>query len=269
MSWTRNRSVGEDDFRVESWLHVLGGLVSRHRRLWTRLGDLESRLLAPELTRVRLRRPVYVTGLARSGSTLLLEILGRHPETVTHRYRDYPMLFTPYLWNRFLGIAPRRERPPVERSHRDGIQVTPESPEAFEEVLWMAFFANLHDPDANGVLDGHTCNAAFDAFYKDHIRKLLLARGGQRYVCKNNYNLTRLEYLLRLFPDARFLIPVREPVWHIASLMKQHRLFHEGLRDNPRARLHLQRAGHFEFGPDRTPVNAGDTVAVRRIQAAW
>src|SRR5690606_6272021 len=80
-----------------------------------------------------------------------------------------------------------------------------------------------------------------------------------------NYNVTRFEYLLGLFPDARCVIPVRDPVWHVASLIKQHRLFCEQTRDNPRARLHLQRVGHFEFGPDRRPINAGDDACIRQV----
>jgi hypothetical protein len=133
----------------------------------------------------------------------------------------------------------------------------------------MAFFPELHDPTRSAVLNEETANPRFERFYQDHIRKLLLLRGADRYASKGNYNVTRLEYLLRLFPDARFVIPVRDPVWHIASLMKQHRLFCDGQRGSPRALTHLQRAGHFEFGLDRRPVNAGDTNAIRRIRELW
>ncbi len=55
---------------------------------------------------------------------------------------------------------------------------------------------------------GRSERPAFEAFLADHIRKLILARGGRRYVSKNNYNLSRLSYLARVFPDARFLVPV-------------------------------------------------------------
>src|SRR5690606_33251786 len=132
---------------------------------------------------------------------------------------------------------------------------------------WMSFFPNLHDPRASEVLDGSTRHPQFEQFYRDHVRKLLAVRGAERYVSKGNYNVTRLEYLLALFPDARFVIPVRDPVWHVASLMKQHRLFCARTRDNPKARTHLRRVGHFEFGPDRRPINAGDTECVQAICA--
>lgn len=256
-------------FHVDASTHFLGGLVARRPRLWIRLGNLETRLLADALAATEIRQPIYVAGLARSGTTLLLEFLSWHGEVVTHRYRDFPMLHVPYAWNRFLDRTPQREAPPAERAHGDGIVVTRDSPEAFEEMLWMSFFPGIHDAGSSAVLGADTHKPAFEAFYRDHIRKLLLLRGGSRYVSKGNYNLTRLEYLLRLFPDARFVIPYRDPVWHIASLMKQHRLFCDGQREDPRALAHLQRAGHFEFGLDRRPINAGDTEQVDQVTQAW
>lgn len=267
----RDQSAGAatDAFQVDPWLHRLGGLVARHQRGCIRLGNLETRMLADDLEPVSVTHPIYIAGLARSGSTVLLEILSRHPEVGSHRYRDYPMLFTPYAWQRFLDRVPRRRADPVERAHADGIAVTPESPEAFEEMLWMAFFPRLHDPSASSVLDASTEHDEFDSFYRDHVRKLLLARGRSRYLSKGNYNVTRLQYLLKQFPDARFVVPVRDPVWHIASLMKQHRLFVAGEQAHAEALTHLQRVGHFEFGLDRRPINAGDRDAVEQVQALW
>ena len=103
--------------------------------------------------------------------------------------------------------------------------VTAESPEAMEEVLWTAFFPRLHDPEVSNILDGQFERPELESFFAEHIRKLILARGGQRYVSKNNYNVTRLSYFARLFPDARFLLPIRSPLAHVGSLMKQHGLF--------------------------------------------
>jgi hypothetical protein len=261
--------AAKEGFEVSGWVDTLGGLISRHQRFWIRLGDLETRMIADDLSGVPVEAPIYVSGLARSGSTILLEALARHEHTATHRYKDYPPVFTPYFWNWFLERAQKREGPAVERSHKDGIAITPESPEAFEEVLWMAFFPDLHDPAARAVLDGTTRHPEFEAFYRDHIRKLLRVRGAARYLAKANYNVTRLEYLLEIFPDARFVVPVRDPVWHVASLMKQHALFCEAGTADPRARAHLQRVGHFEFGLDRRPVNLGDADGIRRIMDLW
>jgi hypothetical protein len=255
-------------FEVAGWMDRAGGAIERHLSWWTRLGSIETGLLESALP-ARIDRPIYVTGLARSGTTILLEMLARHPDVATHRYRDFPFLFTPYLWNRWLDLVPRKEERPAERSHGDGIAITSESPEAFEEMLWMAFFTGQHVPSVSAILDRTVNNPAFERFYRSHIRKLLAVRGGRRYAAKGNYNLTRIGYLAKLFPDARFVIPVRDPVWHVASLMKQHRLFLDGQRDNPRAQRHLRRVGHFEFGQDRQPINVGDSAATADIVDLW
>ena len=256
-------------FDVAPWMDRLGGFIERHPTQWIKLGSLETSLVSSALTDVRVDRPIYVTGLARSGTTILLETLARHPEVATHRYRDFPMLFTPYAWNRWLELVPRKDEAPAERSHGDGIAVTSESPEAFEEPLWMAFFPELHEATQSPVLDGDTHHPLFERFYRDHIQKLLAVRGRRRYVAKGNYNVTRIGYLARLFPDARFVIPVRDPVWHIASLMKQHRLFLDGQRDNPAAQRHLRRVGHFEFGTERRPIGIGDGTTTAEIVTLW
>ncbi|HJT79347.1 MAG TPA: sulfotransferase, partial [Gemmataceae bacterium] len=140
---------------------------------------------------------------------------------------------------------------------------------ALEEMLWMAFFPRCHDPSVSGLLRAADRHPAFESFYRAHIRKLLLAEGATRYAAKANYHVARLPYLLRLFPDARFILPVRSPAGHIASLMRQQRLFSAGERRHPRALARMRRSGHFEFGLDRRPMNLGSRDGVRQIQQDW
>ena len=73
-------------------------------------------------------------------------------------------------------------------------------------------------------------------------------------------------------PTARFIVPVRDPRWHVASLMKQHRLFWRRGQRDPRILKHMRRAGHLEFGLDRRAINAGDTAKAagdRGALARW
>ena len=256
-----------DGFRVTPWVHHCGHFVARHPRLWIRLGNAETRLRAADIEEIAIVKPVFVCGLARAGTTILLETLASHPQLGSHRYRDDPFVFTPMLWNGFLARLPNERGTPAERAHGDGIVVTSNSPEAFEEMIWMAFFGQLHDPHSSSVLDAGTACPAFEQFFRDHMRKLLWVRDRPRYLSQANYNVTRMEYLLKLFPDARFVLPLREPAAHIASLMKQHRLFCEGERRHPAALEHMRRIGHFEFGLDRRPINVGDGVLSEILRA--
>ena len=249
--------------------HLFVNLVHRFPWFWIRFANFESAALRDRLERVRIERPIFICGLARSGSTILLELIASHPAVTTHKYRDFPPVFTPYWWNQSLSDTPNRHDAPEERAHGDGLMVTPDSPEAMEEPLWMAFFKNLHAPSQSHVLTPDHRNPRFDAFYLDHIRKLLLVRGGRRYASKGNYNVARIEYLLDLFPDARFVIPIRDPLTHVGSLMKQHRLFCEIQDADPRARPYLKYVGHFEFGRDRHPINFANNDDTQRVQDLW
>lgn len=226
-------------------------------------------MLRDDIEQVPIDKPIYIAGVPRAGSTLLTELLSRHPDATSHRYSDFPNVFTPFWRNWLAERSRRRPVKAVERAHRDRIMVSTESPEAVEEVIWMQFFARLHDPGVDQSLAGETDNAAFERFYRDHIRKLLLVRNRSRYLAKGNYNTTRLRYIRKLFPDARFIVPVRHPVNQVASLLKQDRLFEQASKEDPRVDRQLRMSGHFEFGPGRRPVRIGDGEDARSIQEHW
>lgn len=260
---------GPGGVEMPGWLDALGALIERTAGFWQKLGDLESGAHRADLDALPIDRPIYVAGLARSGSTILLELLAGRPGVATHRYRDFPPVYTPIFWNRAFAHVYRTDAPPAERAHKDRILVTPDSPEAFEEVLWMRFFPGIHDTGRSQVLDAAVGNPAFERFYADHLRKILLVRRGRRYLSKGNYNLTRFAYLKKLFPDARFVVPVREPRWHVASLMKQHRLLCAEETRDPRILRHMRRAGHLEFGLDRRAIAVRDPAAALEVERLW
>ncbi len=261
-------SVGKDSpFYVPPMLDFLGRAVSRFTNLWLWLGNVESMLLAPRIAQYTITKPIYVCGLARSGSTLLHEILSTHPKVATHRLKDYPFVSTPYWWR--CATAANGPIEARERPHRDKMMVTSESPDAVEEMLWMAFFQGCHDPKIDNRIRSRDRNSRFDAYYVNHLRKLLFVEKATRYVAKANYHIARLEYLLRLLPDAKFVIPIRSPVSHIASLVRQHKWFSEGHRQSPESLSVMRQSGHFEFGLDRRPINLGNRERIDQIQQAW
>jgi hypothetical protein len=249
--------------------HVLGALVERAPGVFRSLGRFEAKCMGEELSDIRIDRPIYVCGLARAGTTILLESLAEHPEIASHQYRDFPLVHTPVWWNWFLDRAGGAPSDAVERAHKDGIFVTPRSPEAMEEVIWMSFFPAIHDPSVCNVLGKGDAAPDFERFYRDHIRKVISIRPGSRYLAKGNYNVARLGFLHRMFPEACFVVAVRDPAQHVASLLKQHRLFCEAETRNRKVLDYMRRSGHFEFGLDRRPINFGDSEIIRRIQAAW
>lgn len=231
------------------------------------LSDVETFALGKRLNALSIDRPIFITGLARSGTTMLLTLLSQADQVATHRYQDFPFLSIPVTWNWFqsrLSITAT----PVERPHGDRIHITKESPEAFEEPLWQVFFPWIHDPTRRHVLDSDAKTEEFATFYCDHIRKLLLVRNAQRYVSKGNYNVARITLLARLLPDARFIIPIREPLAQVHSLVKQHQRFNRYSEKDKRIPYYLAAAGHYEFGPQRCPMNL-DSERIGWIEQAW
>jgi hypothetical protein len=258
-----------------SKVRVPGGLYFKSRffaatsGMWRRLADLESRVVRQETSQRLVDRPVYIAGLPRSGTTIVTEMLAQHPDLTCHRYSDFPNVWTPY-WRNYLLQKSRFQTPKKEeRAHQDRIQVSNDSPEAVEELLWMYFFPSRHDATVSQVQDGRLRNHKFDLFYKEHILKLLAVRKANRYLAKGNYNISRLRYILSLYPDAKFLIPVRNPVNHVASLAKQQALFTRSSQEDPRVSLQLAMSGHFEFGPRRVPVDFGNQEATQAIIDCW
>lgn len=218
------------------------------------LSDLETRLYGKVIAAQQITRPVFVTGLPRAGTTLILEILSRHPDVVTHGYRDMPFLLSPVVWQRLSGRF-RARQAARERAHGDGMSVSPDSPEAFEEVVWLRAAASHYTE--TGITPWAETDTTFADPLRDHIRRLLAARqstGAQRYISKNNANIARLGALQTAFPDADILVPLRNPFDHARSLHGQHMRFSERHRSDPFARDYMRDIGHFEFGALHRPI---------------
>lgn len=219
------------------------------------LAELENDLYSSRLGRAACGREVFVAGLPRAGTTLLLELLYATGEFATFTYRHMPFVMAPLLFGRAArgGASGARN---IERAHGDGMRISLDSPEAFEEVVWLAY---LRDRIVTGqILEPLTAvSDEFESALRATIRKLLAACGGdeRRYLSKNNANLSRLGLLSRLFPDCTIVVAFREPAAQVASLMRQHARFSVAHEADPFARRYMAWIGHFEFGQNFRPIN--------------
>lgn len=225
------------------------------------LGDLENDLYRGQLAGVASRDEVFVTGIARAGTTLVLRLLHGTGEFASFTYREMPFILSPLLWSR-ISASGRKAGVQAERAHGDGVQVSYDSPEAFDEVAWLAYLGDrilraryLAPVPADAV----TPEAAQGL--RILVRKLLLAAklrgesGKARYLSKNNANLSRLGAIESLFPTARVLVVFREPLAHVASLMAQHRRFLAGHAEDSFSRNYMRWIGHYEFGANLRPID--------------
>ena len=221
------------------------------------LADLEDKVYGQNLARVEIDRPVFITSLPRAGTTLLLDVIASTGSFGSHTYRDLPFLLIPLLWNTISGGSRRRNGIEIERAHGDGMTIGYDSHEAFEEVLWRAYWPHKYLEDRILAWDAEERDPhdEFDGFFRSHIRKLLFLRGAPRYVSKNNANISRILKLLAMFPDAQVLVPFRRPVDQAVSMWRQHQNFTQIHADEPFTRRYMADLGHFDFGANLRPID--------------
>lgn len=261
-------------------LHYLAFTTSK---LQLSLARQESEDHAQALSLLSTYKPVFITSLPRGGTTILLDILTKTEAFSYHTYQDMPFVFTPLLWSKFSGHF-AKDNKLKDRAHNDGIKINQNSAEAFEEMLWQAFWPQNYNGKSIALWQ-KKANVKFDAFFVEHIKKLHLRdhlRGQsidkaqapslihspqylldkqksdqykQRYISKNNLNISRLPYLKQLFPDSIVLTPFREPLQHALSMLKQHKNFSKLHSENAFSRRYMAAIGHFDFGVNLKPVN--------------
>ena len=174
------------------------------------ISSLENLLISKKVKEIQ--KPSFICGFPRSGTTALLEILNNHEDTASFLYKDLPFVKTLFLWNLVSNIY-YKEVQVRARYHGDGIKIGPESPDAFEELIWKDFIINYEKTGFFTLLSKDYNNNKFEKFYCNQIKKIMHIRGNKtRYLSKGNYNIFRIEYIKKIFPDAYIIICFRDPI---------------------------------------------------------
>ena len=63
--------------------------------------ELESSLYRNDIINIDIIKPVFITGLARSGTTILLRNLYASNQFSSTTYEDMPFILCPNLWSKF------------------------------------------------------------------------------------------------------------------------------------------------------------------------
>ncbi|WP_299681658.1 sulfotransferase [uncultured Roseobacter sp.] len=212
--------------------------------------DIDQKLYPVDRDRVAQEPHVFVAGLARAGTTILMRQLHATGAFRSLTYRDMPFVLAPNLWARLSGGA-RQQMAAQERAHGDGILVDFDSPEALEEVFWRVQCGEsyIHADRLTPMQVPSDIRAAFQGY----VASILRAAEGKRYLSKNNNNILRLPEIAAAFPQAVLLIPFRDPLTHARSLMRQHRDFLARDAEDHFARQYMTWLAHHEFGADHRP----------------
>ncbi|MFK7876191.1 MAG: sulfotransferase [Paracoccaceae bacterium] len=194
-------------------------------------------------------RHVFVSGLARSGTTILMRSIFGTGDFATLTYRDMPFVMAPNLWSRLQSKSSRYVAA-AERAHGDGIVVDADSPEALEEVFWRVFLGDQYLNSSEGLLPHSIPADVIDSFRK-YVALIVKKADGTRYLSKNNNNILRIDGLFEAFPNAQVIIPFRHPNSQAQSLFKQHQMFSQN--DDAFTHKYMAWLAHHEFGRGHRP----------------
>lgn len=200
--------------------------------------------LSPSLRRVRIEKPVFIVGHARSGTTLLHRLMVSDAEQFNF-FLLYELLF-PSLWQkrilRSLGSMDRvlfrsffkKKLVAAEDEALEGARDMHELglfvPEEDDFVLtascvastWVALFPGMPEFDVYYV-DEWSENRRRNVMraYADGVRRQLCLSGPHKIHCSKNPSYSgRIESLIEQFPDAKFVVMMRDPREAIPSLLK-------------------------------------------------
>lgn len=183
---------------------------------------------------------IFICGMARSGSTSLLNFLHNTNKFGTHTYQDMPFILSPNLWKTFSSTGYKK---PINRLHDDNIKISYNSPEAFEEVFWRQ------------IIDRTMKTKQIKNKFSFYINSILYKTNMKIYISKNNSNIKRISLINKIYPKSKILIPIRHPFSHSSSLLAQHENFIKIQTKNPFVKIYMDLIGHNEFGMGYKPLS--------------
>jgi hypothetical protein len=185
---------------------------------------------------------LLITGLARSGTTSILNELEKNGTVFSLKYKNMPFILAPKFQN-ILQNKTISNINPIERSHKDDIFIDESSPEAFDEV----FFKIYEGKNYSYVNCLKQYKSSHIQEYLEFINHCLCVNQKNIYLTKNNNHILRLTQLIET-QKFKILIAFREPLNHASSLLNQH-IIHTQLQKEDKYYLkYMNYLGHHEFG---------------------
>lgn len=218
-------------FEDEAGLSLLGRIAARIdlvRLLATRLQLVEDRRRHPDVAASPVHRPLFVTGLPRTGTTLLHGLLAQDPANRAPLH--WESLSPPPLGRarqeseRRAEAAARQLRwfhrlnPDIKRMHPVGARL-PEECLIITSHSFLSFqFQTTHYvPSYQAWLEAHDLRASYD-WHRRFLQHLQWRGRGERWILKAPAHLFGLPALFASYPDAGVIFTHRDPTEVAASL---------------------------------------------------
>jgi hypothetical protein len=215
--------------RDEANLNAIGRLALRSdvvRTLSNRLRMERDRQQLPEIQKQKIRQPLFIIGLPRSGTTLLHMLLAADP---AHRAPlSWEVMFPSPPNNKNKNERIRRTArsmsalqwlaPTFERVHATGAIVPQECVSLMSPSFLSDQFDTMYNvPSYRAWFFGQDLRPAYE-FHRRFLQHLQQRKNGRRWVLKAPTHLFALSSLLSIYPDALFIQTHREPMETIASV---------------------------------------------------
>lgn len=232
---------------LEKFLHKL---VLKNNYLASLIFDLEKRIyLSENFNKIKDHEHIFICGLARSGSTLLLKNIYNYFDFASFTYNDMPFVLSPNIYLSICKKFINRKNIKIERAHKDNVIISNKDPEAFEEIFWK-FISNNKYINADSLEIYEYSTFELQEFVK-LINLLLIKNNKNIYLSKNNNNILRINSIINVFPNSRILITFRNPIEHAQSLLNQHLNFTTLQKNDNFIMEYMSMIGHYEFGIEK------------------
>lgn len=196
---------------------------------------------------------VIVSGLARSGTTSLMNQLTENKAFASLNYANMPFLTAPNFWNKFYKPKSSEKK---ERSHKDGILVGLDSNEALEEYFFKVLSNDAYIKD-----DSLLTYSISEEQYHDYIQYQSIVRNDNQkiYLAKNNNFALRYHSLRAHNNEFIIIFMFRDPLTHAASLLEKHKEFSSLQKSDSFILEYMNWLGHHEFGLNQKPFQFSNT----------
>jgi hypothetical protein len=216
-------------FEAEAKLNAFGWIAAR----WDMLRFLTNLLVLrnaernnPDIRRQPIERPLFITGMPRSGTTFLHSLLSRDPSNLVVRCWEtiYPGpgghhdRLRSKVDRHLAGFA--KVAPDIRIVH----PITADSPQECTEITAHIFSSfrfdtTHHIPSYREWMDDTGQEAAY-RFHKCFLQHLQHRHGTGRWVLKCPDHVFALDALRSVYPDARIVVMHRDPLEVLPSVAR-------------------------------------------------
>lgn len=248
---------------TEGRLNLVGRVAAREditRILVNRLELQRDRQQNPGIAAQEIRSPLFITGMPRSGSTLLHGLLAQDPanrvplnwETL---HPSPPPEWATHETDRRIERAEREIRwfsllaPQFRKIHPVGARLPEECVVILSHTfLSFQFSSTYFVPSYQSWLEQQDLSPAY-RFHRQFLQHLQWRCGSERWVLKAPPHLPGLRALFTVYPDAGVIMTHRDPLEVVASVASLHTVLRQTFSDA---------VDPLEVGPEVAGLLAGD-----------